>query len=55
MQHPPLSTHYNYKNFHLRSDDWLIVNRWEQLVNMRNQLTFVEMVTWYILLFCTGF
>ncbi|KAF9529116.1 glycosyl hydrolase family 71-domain-containing protein [Crepidotus variabilis] len=39
-------THYSYKNFYQRGDDWLIVNRWEQLVSMRSQLTFVEMVTW---------
>jgi len=40
------SSHFGYKNFYLRGDDWLIVNRWEQLVAMRDQLTFVEMVTW---------
>lgn len=34
------------KNFYQRGDDWLINNRWEQIVGMRNQLTFVEMVTW---------
>ncbi|KAK0499668.1 glycoside hydrolase family 71 protein [Armillaria luteobubalina] len=39
-------THYSNKNFYLRSDDWLIANRWEQLISMRDQLTFVEMVTW---------
>lgn len=41
------STHYGYKNFYLRGDDWLINNRWEQIVAMRDRLTFVEMVTWY--------
>ncbi|KAK0243169.1 glycoside hydrolase family 71 protein [Armillaria nabsnona] len=42
------STHYSWanKNFYLRGDDWLIANRWEQLISMRDQLTFVEMVTW---------
>ncbi|KAJ7479209.1 glycosyl hydrolase family 71-domain-containing protein [Mycena latifolia] len=39
-------THLSDKNRLLRSDDWLINARWEQLVAMRNQLTFVEMVTW---------
>ncbi|KAK0461733.1 glycoside hydrolase family 71 protein [Desarmillaria tabescens] len=41
-------THYSWadKNFYLRGDDWLIANRWEQLISMRDQLTFVEMVTW---------
>ncbi|KAJ7091081.1 glycosyl hydrolase family 71-domain-containing protein [Mycena epipterygia] len=39
-------THLSDKNRILRSDDWLINSRWEQLVAMRNQLTFVEMVTW---------
>ncbi|KAJ6614204.1 glycosyl hydrolase family 71-domain-containing protein [Mycena sp. CBHHK59/15] len=41
-----LYTHLSDKNRLLRSDDWLINNRWEQLVAMRSQLTFVEMVTW---------
>jgi glucan endo-1,3-alpha-glucosidase len=41
------STHFqNDKNFYLRGDDWLLNNRWEQLVSMRDKLTFVEMVTW---------
>ncbi|KAJ7612254.1 glycosyl hydrolase family 71-domain-containing protein [Roridomyces roridus] len=39
-------THLSDKNRILRSDDWLINTRWEQLVAMRDQLTFVEMVTW---------
>ncbi|CAA7261980.1 unnamed protein product [Cyclocybe aegerita] len=39
-------THFSYKNFYQRGDDWLIVSRWEQLMSMRNTLTFVEMVTW---------
>lgn len=41
------STHLSDKNFYLRGDDWLIVNRWEQLMQLRSTLTFVEMVTWY--------
>ncbi|KAF5338045.1 hypothetical protein D9758_014252 [Tetrapyrgos nigripes] len=39
-------THYDYKNFYLRGEDWLLASRWEQLFDMRDQLTFVEMVTW---------
>ncbi|KAF8644534.1 hypothetical protein AX16_008410 [Volvariella volvacea WC 439] len=39
-------THFGYKNFYQRGDNWLINNRWEQLVAMRDRLTFVEMVTW---------
>lgn len=43
---PDISTHYDYKNFYQRGDDWLIVSRWEQLIEMRDQLPMVEMVTW---------
>ncbi|KAJ7479212.1 glycosyl hydrolase family 71-domain-containing protein [Mycena latifolia] len=39
-------THLSDKNRLLRSDNWLINTRWEQIVAMRNKLTFVEMVTW---------
>ncbi|KAE9396148.1 WSC-domain-containing protein [Gymnopus androsaceus JB14] len=39
---PWMYTHYDSKNFYLRGDDWLINNRWEQLIAMRDQLTFVE-------------
>ncbi|KAJ7697830.1 glycosyl hydrolase family 71-domain-containing protein [Mycena rosella] len=39
-------THLSDKNRILRSDDWLLNSRWEQLIAMRNTLTFVEMVTW---------
>jgi hypothetical protein len=49
------STHFGYKNFYLRGDDWLIANRWEQLVAMRDKLTFVEMVTWWVLTFSSFF
>lgn len=45
---PWMYTHYSYKNFLLRGDNWLINNRWEQLVAMRDQLQFVEMVTWSV-------
>ena len=30
-----------------RGDEWLINTRWEQVVGMRDQLTFLEIVTWY--------
>ncbi|EKM75389.1 hypothetical protein AGABI1DRAFT_79978 [Agaricus bisporus var. burnettii JB137-S8] len=43
---PWIFTHYDYKNFYQRGDDWLIVSRWEQLIEMRDQLPMVEMVTW---------
>ncbi|CAK5270188.1 unnamed protein product [Mycena citricolor] len=39
-------THLSDKNRILRSDDWLLNNRWNQIFQMRDQLTFVEMVTW---------
>ncbi|KAF9456254.1 glycoside hydrolase [Collybia nuda] len=39
-------THYSSKNWYQRGDDWLVITRWEQLMAMRNTLTFVEMVSW---------
>jgi len=39
-------THFSYKNWYLRGDDWLINSRWNELFSMRNELTFVEMITW---------
>ncbi|KAE9396163.1 hypothetical protein BT96DRAFT_996979 [Gymnopus androsaceus JB14] len=39
-------THYTYKNFYLLGDGWLLNNRWEELIAMRDQLTFAEIVTW---------
>ncbi|KAJ4495170.1 glycosyl hydrolase family 71-domain-containing protein [Lentinula edodes] len=39
-------THYNYKNFYLRGDAWLFLTRWEELISMRDQLRFVEVLTW---------
>jgi len=38
--------HHNYKNMYQRGDEHLINNRWEQVVGMRDQLTFLEIVTW---------
>ncbi|KXN92547.1 Glucan endo-1,3-alpha-glucosidase agn1 [Leucoagaricus sp. SymC.cos] len=43
---PWMFTHYDYKNFYLRGDNWLISSRWEQLVEMRNDIPMVEMITW---------
>ncbi|KAJ3889782.1 glycoside hydrolase [Lentinula edodes] len=40
-------THYNYKNFYLRGDAWLFLTRWEELISMRDQLRFVEVLTWF--------
>ncbi|KAH9476860.1 Glucan endo-1,3-alpha-glucosidase agn1 [Psilocybe cubensis] len=43
---PWMYTHYTWKNFYLRGDDWLVVSRWEQLMQLRSTLTFVELATW---------
>ncbi|TRM58181.1 glycoside hydrolase [Schizophyllum amplum] len=43
---PAFYTHYSWKNLYYRGDDWLLNNRWEQLFNMRDRLTFIEMATW---------
>jgi glucan endo-1,3-alpha-glucosidase len=40
------SSNLPYKAFYQRGDNWLLNNRWEQLIAMRNELTFVEMLTW---------
>ncbi|KAG6872919.1 hypothetical protein C0995_005177 [Termitomyces sp. Mi166 len=42
---PWLFTHYDYKNFLHRGDDWLYLTRWDQLMTMRDQLTFVEVIS----------
>ncbi|KAG6907007.1 hypothetical protein DXG01_010975 [Tephrocybe rancida] len=42
---PWIYTHYDYKNFLQKSDDWLLLSRWEQLIELRDKLTFVEMVS----------
>lgn len=39
-------THLPSKNFYLPGDNWLINNRWDQLVKSRDELDFIEMVTW---------
>ncbi|KAJ7471811.1 glycoside hydrolase [Mycena latifolia] len=39
-------THYDSKNRILNTDDWLLPTRWEQLFGLRDNLTFVEMITW---------
>jgi glucan endo-1,3-alpha-glucosidase len=38
--------HFSFKNWYLHGDDWLINGHWEELISMRKELTFVEMVTW---------
>ncbi|KAF5376288.1 hypothetical protein D9615_008530 [Tricholomella constricta] len=43
---PWMYTHYNYKNWYQRGDNWLLITRWEQLMAMRDRLTFVELVSW---------
>ncbi|KAF9068887.1 glycosyl hydrolase family 71-domain-containing protein [Rhodocollybia butyracea] len=43
---PWFFSHFDYKGTYYRGDDWLLLTRWEELVDMRNDLTFVEMVTW---------
>ncbi|KAG5650535.1 hypothetical protein H0H81_011886, partial [Sphagnurus paluster] len=43
---PWMYTHYNYKNWYQRGDNWLFIRRWEQLMAMRDRLTFVELVSW---------
>ncbi|KAL9710637.1 hypothetical protein Ac2012v2_006175 [Leucoagaricus gongylophorus] len=43
---PWMFTHYDYKNFYQRGDDWLISHRWEEIVEMRDSIQMVEMVTW---------
>lgn len=43
---PWMFTHYDYKNFYQRGDDWLISHRWEEVVEMRDSIQMVEMVTW---------
>jgi Glycosyl hydrolase family 71 len=48
--HCSYSTHFNYKNWYQRGDDWLINTRWEQVIAMRDKLTFLEILTWYVIL-----
>lgn len=36
---------YN-KNWIYRSDDWLLAERWELLINNRDSIPFVEIITW---------
>ncbi|KAF5353434.1 hypothetical protein D9756_008033 [Leucocoprinus leucothites] len=43
---PWMFAHYDYKNFYQRGDNWLISHRWEQIVEMRDNLHMVEMITW---------
>ncbi|KAG5643313.1 hypothetical protein DXG03_001197 [Asterophora parasitica] len=43
---PWMYTHYGYKNWYQRGDNWLFLTRWEQLMAMRDRLTFAEIVSW---------
>ncbi|KAJ8522393.1 hypothetical protein ONZ45_g1040 [Pleurotus djamor] len=43
---PWFYTHYDYKNYLLNSDAWLLVTRWEQLMSLRSTISFVELVSW---------
>ncbi len=36
---------YN-KNWLYRGDDWLYIQRWEQMISMRDQIKLVEILTW---------
>ncbi|KAI0644960.1 glycoside hydrolase family 71 protein [Trametes meyenii] len=47
---PWFFTHYGVdswnKNWIYRSDDWLYVRRWEQLIAMRNHIGIVQIISW---------
>ncbi|CAL1710436.1 unnamed protein product [Somion occarium] len=47
---PWFFTHYGpnsfSKNWIYRADDWLWAERWEQLVQNRNQVTFAQVISW---------
>ena len=47
---PWFFTHYGKdtynKNFIYRGDDWLLAERWEDLVNNRSTIPFAEVITW---------
>lgn len=43
---PWFYTHLSDKNRLLRADNWLLNSRWNQIVAMRDELTFVELATW---------
>ncbi|KAF9467374.1 glycoside hydrolase family 71 protein [Collybia nuda] len=47
---PWFFTHYGpdswNKNWIYRGDDWLFVRRWEQLIEMRDQIDFVQVISW---------
>ncbi|KAF8069900.1 glycosyl hydrolase family 71-domain-containing protein [Lyophyllum atratum] len=45
---PWMFTHYGYKNWYQRGDNWLLLTRWEQLMAMRDRLTFIELVSWIL-------
>ncbi|KAF9445315.1 glycoside hydrolase family 71 protein [Macrolepiota fuliginosa MF-IS2] len=47
---PWFFTHYGpnswNKNWIYRGDDWLFVRRWEQLIEMRDRIEFVQVISW---------
>lgn len=47
---PWFFTHYGpdtwNKNWIYRADDWLFVQRWEQLIEMRDSINFVQVISW---------
>ncbi|KAF8911650.1 glycosyl hydrolase family 71-domain-containing protein [Gymnopilus junonius] len=47
---PWFFTHYGpdswNKNWIYRSDDWLFVRRWEQLISMRDQIDMAQIISW---------
>ncbi|KIY46772.1 hypothetical protein FISHEDRAFT_75298 [Fistulina hepatica ATCC 64428] len=43
---PWFFTHYSSKNWYYRGDDFLFNKRWDLLIGIRSELTFVEMLTW---------
>jgi glucan endo-1,3-alpha-glucosidase len=43
---PGFFTHFAYKNFIWRGDNWLYAERWEQLIAMRQQIDQVEIISW---------
>jgi hypothetical protein len=42
------STHYSYKNWYYRGDDFLFITRFEQMISLRDSMKFTELVTWYV-------
>lgn len=43
---PSFFTHFGYKNWVHRSDDFLLSQRWEMLLSVRDKISQVEIVSW---------